>query len=764
MPVIAITKGYNASLTGALPLTYLKSNAGDTEIAVIDVVEEISVASGSNILSHNAAQKTISWGNGNFLTEGFRPADDIEITIYDAAGGVVSQVNRTISAVDATFIVYSGAAITWYDQTAGQTIEILIDSKGGTVKRKGLLLDINHIPNSSSGTEFSLIDGEVTRFSFDLTGTVFNQIVPGVQVGLKSGQFVSFAQVQDKTNYTTSPNRRSYRITIATVQSGVYDSSYFNFSNCLKLYIKQNWQRDVGDPNNMLQYSIGDQAETGWFDEAFNTGVINSALVQGIPILDYFAPTSGQFSVDYAPGQFFFGAAYVPTDEAYYKQQPYNQSQLSMIAPTQGNNIYPLTFSTAFPNPSGGAFTFVISNPQTVGTITTFDYTFTPNLQFATFIESRDEGDRLFRLWVRAGNVNWLLFNDQLTREPQPGTPLNVVVSNFQDHSENYTDTNVTQGGFQGNVEDDLSFIGKFIVPFGTVIDSVTASLEAYNTATNESFILQSATFDFGSVPLVFGAYPISQQQTIFNFLQDTNVKKVAELVRDSSVDNATDYGFRIHFPMVYKWEYWLPQTNANAEFYPNEQTQDYVPYGTTANWELRFKLASLEQGVEHAYEETIIIKDYDSDQYIDQDITLIRDLDNTQVSVVIEGEIMRVVATHTLNKPLENWVIPSVWGMITVEPKEAGPRWDCSTVVPFDNNPLNPLTPLSGSFCDLTFPSGNVARMECFFNSNKINLEKGVKFTTKIKGCKYQITKNMKLLTDNQVKLTTDGLPKIIS
>jgi hypothetical protein len=739
----------------------LKSNAGDTEVAIINIVEEISVSNVGNILSHNAAQKTISWGNGNFLTEGFRVGDDVVITIYDSVGAVVSTQTKTLVAADSTFIIYNGAAITWYDQTIGQTIEILIDSKGGTDKRKGLLLDINHIPNSASGNEFSLIDGEVTRFFFDVTGTVFNQVVPGVQVGLKSGQFVTFANIQDKT---TNPNRRAYRITIATIQSGVYDSSYFNFSNCLKLYIKQNWQREAGDPNNMLQYSIADQADTGWFNEAYNTGVIDSSLVQGITEIDYSQATSGQIVIDYAPAQFFFGAAYVPTDDAYYKQQPYNQSELSMIAPSQGSGVYPLSITTAFPNPSGAQFTITIENPVTVGTQTTFDFTFTPNLQFSTFMEGRQDGDRLFRFWVKAGNVNWLLFNNQLTKRPEPGIPLKMVVSNFQDHSENITDTNVTEYGFQGNVEDDLSFIGKWVVPFGSIIDSVTASVEAVNTLSGESFTLQSSLFDFGSVPLVFGAYPISQTQTIFNFLQDTNVKKQALLVRDTSLDTLTEYGLRLHFPIVYRWEYWIPQPNANAEFYPNQQTLDWVPYGTAANWKLQLKVSALLQGVENAYVEDIVIKDYDSDPDVIQDITMVRDVDNTTVSVIVEGEIMRIVAFHNLANANEQWLTPSVWGMITVEPKEAGPRWDCSTVVPFDNNSLNPLTPLSGSFCDLSFPSPETARMECYFDSTKINLENGVKFTTKIKGCKIIVAKNMKLLCDGQVKLTTDGLPKIIS
>ena len=96
----------------------------------------------------------------------------------------------------------------------------------------------------------------------------------------------------------------------------------------------------------------------------------------------------------------------------------------------------------------------------------------------------------------------------------------------------------------------------------------------------------------------------------------------------------------------------------------------------------------------------------------------------------------MRVRGTHTLTSG--NWNQSSVWGMITIEPYESAQRWICSSIIPFDNNASNPLTPITGLLASLTFPSINVAVFECFFDSTKINLSNGVKFTSKIKGCSY--------------------------
>jgi hypothetical protein len=764
MPIAVIQRQYKSPFSTSTPLSYYKANAGDSLFFACVIKEEISVVSTGNILSYNAAQKTISWSNGNFLTEGFKTGDSIEITIYDSIGGIVSQVTRNITVINSTTLLHDGAVLTWYDGTAGQTIEILIEYKAASNKRTGLVLDINHIPNSATGTEFSLIDGEVTRFIFDVTGTVQNQVVSGQQVGNKSGQFKTLANITDLTNYTTSANRRTYGVEINTIQSGVYTESDFDFANCLKLLVVQNWQRVYGDPNNMLRYDLSDQADTGWFNEPFNADIGDSTLVQGINDLDYLYGSSGQIQVDYAGSNFYFGAAYIPTDDSYFKNKLVSQSELSMIAPTQGTNTYPLTITTAFANPSGASFTITIDNPVTVGTITTFDYTFTPNLAFSTFIEGRENGDRLFRFWIKAGKINWLLFDNQLTRPEVVGEPLKMIQSDFLDHSENEVDISVNELGFQGNIEDDLSFVGKFVIPFGSLIESITGNVEAVNTLTGESFNLQSVFFNFAGVPLFSGAYPINSEQEIFTILQTTNVKRNASLIRYNTIDTATEYGLKIHLPIIYRWEYWLDQPNAAGEFYPNQQTKNWFNYENAPNWEIRMSIEALLNGLTSKYEETIVIKNYDSDPDIQQEIDLIRDVDNTQVGVIIDGEIMRIIATHTLTSPNEQWLQPSVWGMITCEPFESSPRFDCSTVVPYDNNPINPLTPLTGQFCDLTFPSPNVARMECYFDSTKINLTNGIKFTTKIKGCVIQVVKNMKLLTNGQVKLTTNGLPKIIS
>ena len=96
-------------------------------------------------------------------------------------------------------------------------------------------------------------------------------------------------------------------------------------------------------------------------------------------------------------------------------------------------------------------------------------------------------------------------------------------------------------------------------------------------------------------------------------------------------------------------------------------------------------------------------------------------------------------------------------------EPKESAPRQILSSVVAYDNDSNNPLKPISGLFATLTLPTPNVAQIECLFDANLINLENGVKITSKIKN--LCITPEVvKTLTDGTTKTTTGGDDKTIA
>jgi len=725
MPITISSKSFEDMFSNSL--NFYQANAGDRQIFTCDITENISIIeTPAVLLSYFPGQNQISLSGANFLLEGFEAGDDIEVIIYNANGNIHHTNTVTIVSVTANTMVVN-ASMTWKSST--QYVYIIAKQKGGS-KRNGLELNLNFLPQTGTLTPNSLIDGSVNRILFNLTGTINGQVVTGTQVNIASGQYAVSATITDNTTY---PNKtRSYELEVEFIQGGAMLESTFDFGGCLRPYFGLVWQRTYGNPNNNLLHVICDNADTGWYDQPFNSGVIDATLVTGISALEFNTVQTGQIVIDSASTDFGFGAGYIPVDSNYYKNQTVDQSILSMFTETT-TSAAPILLTSPL-NPSGAGYTIEFSNPVTVGTVTTWDWEFTPNAAFITFMDARSIGDRLFYVWAKYGTVNLLLFEDQLTEQPPAPGVLDMPVHIFVDHSQNIADDNTTKLGFEGNIEDDIAFIGKFLVPINADIRYAKAEIWAVETSTDDEFLLNSSYFDFAGVPKVGGYYPVNQSQSVITTLPSTSEKLTAQLERDSYIDTITHYGMRIYLPFFYSWEYWIAQPNANAFFFPNKQTRNWYPYGTEANWRLQLRVTVDINELDYIYSEFIDIKDYDSDANINQTMTLQVVSTSQNVGVIVEGELHYVVATHLLTSG--DWDQSTVWGMITIEPTEASPRWICSTTVAYDNNLANPLTPLTGLYADLTFSAPNLAVITCYFNPNNVNLSNGVKFTSKIKGC----------------------------
>lgn len=726
MPIAVSNRSYEDMFTNSL--NFYRANAGDKQTFTCTILEQISVFdSPVNYLSYTPGTNVITWSGGNFLTEGFEVGDEISVIVYNSNGTVHATTIVDVVVVEASYIIVD-ANVTWKDST--RYVALVVNYKTGS-KRNGLELNLNFIDNPIALTPNSLIDGSVNRILFDLTGTITNQVVTGTQVNIKSGQYAITASIEDLTTYPN--NRRTYELTIEFIQGGAMLPGSFNFGGCLKPYFGTVWQRTYGNPNNNYSYAITENADTGWYDEPYNLGTSNANLVSGINSLEFKGTQTGTITIDSASTDFGFGAGYIPTDANYYKNKTYDQSELSMFVETQTSTAPILLISPL--NPDGAGYTLEFSNPVTVGTQTTWDWEFIPNAAFENFMENDVfDGDRLFYIWAKYGTVNLLLFADQLKEPAVVADPLNMIVHRFADHSQNLVLPDLTKVGFSGNVEDDLAFLGAFLVPNDSDITYTKAEVWAVNSVSNEEFLLNIVNFDFTGVPKVGGIYPINQSQTVITTLPTTSKKRQARLARYASLDTVTDYALSINFPFFYSWEYWIAQTNAAGDFYPNKQTRYWVPYGTEANWDLELRITANVDGLDQVYSENIIIKDYDSDANINQTMQLEVVSTSQNVSVIVEGELHKVSALHTLVSG--TWDTLTVWGMITIEPFENAPRWICSTVIAYDGNLSNPLTPITGLYATLTFPNPDEALIECYFDPNKINLNNGVKFTSKIKGC----------------------------
>jgi hypothetical protein len=694
--------------------------------------------------------------SASWVEEGFRINDNITISIWDPYSSIpLNSYAATIDYIDDN-VIGVNTLLGWYNVTDQQYATIHVTGRD----RDTLDVLLNQVLNSTAGTEFSLIDGEVTRFKFTgINTTTVGTTLTGSQTGLQSGQFEATARLERLSN----PNayERAYGLVIDFIQSGVYSSTWFETSNCLKSFIKLEWASLANEPFGKTIKVFNDAADTGWFDQAYNTQVINATLVQGIDYLDYQFTTTGQFVIDSASTDYGFGAAYISIDTAYYKNRPFNQSVITMAIPSSEFTIgVPIASEL---NEFGAGYTLEITAITTVGTVHTVDFEFIPNAAFNTFFEGLELGNRNFYVWAKWGTVNLLLFSGELETTPPIGGPLTPVRVDFFDHSEQLTEAVNNDINCRGNIEDDFGFSGIFRLDEGIQYESMTARIEAYNTITEESFTLNQVFFDFTSVPFNGTQHLLNLTIPVQSQLPTTSVKRDASLFLLPSANITGEYGINLYFPFLYRWEYWLPQNNADADFYPNDQTKNWFPYGNTGNWTLRLYVQLIKDGLAYIYDNEVRIYNYDNDSEIDQEIELYRESTGQNVQVVIDGELHRVVATHTLTDGTA-WDQSGTWGMITVEPTESSPRYIVSTVVPYDYNPSNPLSPISGLLVNITYPTPEVAVMECYFDPTIMDLSNGVKFTTKIKGCTSEELLTQKITTNNVVKETTYGETKQIS
>jgi hypothetical protein len=776
MPITIIDKQF--TYFDGSQKTFYESNAGDRVEIKLKVLEQILVASGgSNYLTFNLFDNTVIWGGGNWLNEGFRVGEVYNFRKYDSNGNFISG-----SAGSATVLTISGSnnEIIKFSDIPSVSVpnningEIVVIYQATDYRREEIIVFANHVQNNNSGNEFSLIDGEATGFRIDVSqiaGFPYlanNLTVPFTAFGKHSGQFKTIVELICSDETPTEVGYQInigfvYYIKITTVQSGIYLPDQFLQNFCLKFYSKMEFARFVGEPFQRKQLIFNDEANNGWFNEPFNVGFSDAALIQGITEIGYDAPTNAQIKIQTSSNttDVALGFSYIPTDESYYKNQIPDQSVFGMTIST--TPAFALTNFVSPTNLDGANYVVNVTSVTNVSGLITINLTITPNAAFNDFISNREFQDQTFYVWARVENVNFLVFDGQLTSNPPIAGPIDMHSAIYYDHGQNVeTLTNTIENGYEANLEDDLAFCGSFLLDIDANCESFLARIEAFNTVTNEEFTLSQTFFSFAGVPKIGGKYVLNQSSPVNSILPTTSVKQSAKLVLEPTLDTLTKYGVKIYFPFIYRWEYWLQQTNANNDFYPNNQTKNWVPYGNTGDWTLRLHLELNQNDLGYIYNDEIIIKDYDSDPEILQSIELFVNSTNQLANIVTIGELMRVEARHKLTDG--TFWDPNTWGQITVEPFESATRYLLSTIVPFDNNVNNPLTPISGQFAQLTFPTPSEAKIVCYFDPNKINLTNGCKFTTKIKGCSNNVSAKQKVTTDDIEKVTTDDIIKEIS
>ncbi len=690
--------------------TFNNSNAGDLVVMNIDVSSKIYMSSTAGPFIIDTVGGTITSSSGSFEAEGFRVGQVIE-------GVKLNNVGFPIASWFATVLYCSGNVLkldnVLIPDTANQeSIAFTVIS----TNRESIDCYLNHVSNFVQSGDASLIDGEVTRFKFSQVQamTIGGAGQTATIVGNQSGQYLKSAEISRISTAETHTTR--YIISIEFVNPGIYNSEWFDSADCLKTLFRQSWSTLEGEPFGQTTLIYNNNANTGWFDQARNSDPTNSILVQGVTEIDYVVPSSFTLIVDGPLTDLGIGASYIPQTDSYFKNKPLQQGVYGMVTDTK--NLAITTYSSEL-NQSGAGYTIRIDDIQSFGSQTFIEVVFTPNAQFASMMASTEDGDRLFYLWVKCGNLNLLAFSDQLTTSPPVGGELIMVDSfPFIDHSWNANDGSVNELFNRFDTEDDLAYYGTFLMDKGGSFSSFRVRIEGFNTVTNEDFTLKETVFSLAATQInSSGVYLINEILTVNSQLPTTSLKRDAIFKYEPSIDTLTQFGVSIYYPVILDWRYWIQQLNVDSDFYPN-QNKNWQQYSNSGNWIVRMELELIKDGLAFTHSDEISILDYDAKAQVISSLQYIKFSDSSVVSGLIYGEVMKLKSKHI--NLLGSWS-PETWGMLTIEPKESSPRWISSTVIDFDNNSSSPLYPLPGETKALLTLSANIAYIECLCDTTKL-------------------------------------------
>ena len=773
MPILEVETFSFIDFASISTVSTYTSNAGDRSTYIVEIADRMQITSVNNPFTYDPITDSLFSPAKSWLKEGFRVGDDVQIVRYSDTGTPLNAIATTVQYVDDIQCNFDSLPF-FYDISANDLLYVICANPTVTApkKREDLYIKINHCLNSSAGNPSSLIDGEQTQISYlGLRSMTQGQTVQGNIIGNQSGQFLISSEIQ--YDGIGLDGAHIYRITFKFVNSGIYDASSFAQGDCLKLYIEGLWSAEAGEVFNRAEFKINNQANTGWFGEPFNVNVpTGGSVLTPIGDLAYNQNTTGTFIIDTAGEPLTsldMGGAYISTDEAYFKNRPEAQQNITMLIPTRDmivNNVY-ISYAglSQYNNPTWG---FKVTNRQIIGgTTVAIDFEMIVTPEFTDLMDSFLDGDRLFYIWVRIGNTNHLVYANQLTKVVPVGGPLPMEQDyGFLDHGQNIELINGNQvytDGYPADTEDDLAYYGVFKLE-NNVSDyqSINLRVEAYNDVTNDKFTLQQTNFSLSGVvyQASTGQYLLNESATINPNLPTTSAKRTAKVINIGN-NGANHYNVSVYYPFLLSWRYWLTLANASTDFAPT-QNQNWEQYDNLPNWCIRFTVELVQNGLAFVHSNKLIDYVYDNDPDIISALDLKLQSNGQSVAIIPDGEQLFIESTH--ERVNGNWDVNKTWGMLTIEPKESSPRFICSTIVPFDNNAQNPLQPITGLLCSLSYPSPNIAVLKCKFNPNLLDTSNGVKITAKIKESCFNIIEQGKITTLDEQKLTTNDIDKIIA
>lgn len=653
--------------------------------------------------------------------------------------------------------------------------------------------NFNLTPNGSTSLN-SVIDGQLMRFS---SSAISSMSLLGAislsQLGNKSGGYIKDVlltwDLHDLTDHW-----RTYTITYKIlqwgfIQDGFTEPNYYDAANHLAPIANVQLYGQTGNPSTILQItSDNTQADTGGFDENFNGGINQYThistewkdfLGNTIAGMDYTNECTFETFVT-APGQdinnsnFRIGLVFRPDDATVYQNLPESLANNLMVNAPEVDFMHSVTpdptIYAGFLNSVGAGFSLTNLEFFISGATTRVKGKIIPNAAAVTYFSAFPDGTRRESIWISLGNyltdggvfserVSLLIYDTDLIDAPILGVQIPDMIGTVMFDHDN-KDSAGTNINFESTIttEDDVRYDASFKLIDNIDYEGIRLKVSAFNSITEDEFTLEEVLFSFTGVVNIAGQFqPNITIPRNFN-LPPTSDRNEVTLKRLPSADVAGKYGLQLCYGFLSRWEYWLEQANANSDFFDITQPHDgknknWQRITTVTDWDIRFSLFTVVDGVEDFDYHNIDIRPYE-DENVTPVVTYTRVSDGTNPTSLVDDEIMEIEAVLTWNAGIYEL---DAWAAATIEDYEGGNRWLISSVLPHGGVVANPLEPIPGAVgLDLQL-AGNVATLTFRINTNKVNVNE-VSITYRISSLE-----NLdKLVTTGEEKFDDTGGTKI--
>lgn len=735
---------------------FLLANSGQFIHEEITIVSEFDFISTSNLPVTFPSVYEIQLLGGDWQTKGFAIGDTILLTgsipwsggtvSYSASPYVITSISGDTISVGTTLDpLNTGAIVGAIMPSTPQGITPLTIANSTTTSPEVIEVYHNIIPNTSNGSIYSLIDNQVNRFeAIGVDTMTVGDVLDLIQLGNKSGGTYISAKIERLSD--ASGNKRylislDYNFPYKFEDSDFNEPSFFESAQSLKPYVEINAYPQQNNPNARLQVSYGGYlGNVGWLDESYNQGVndftidsISLTDVLGNPIteIDYAQETLVEVVIT-APDDFLQSA-----ELEFYMIPELNDIQNK--PETHGDLIY---LSNSLVNTSGivqnvfgkDSRNMSFDNEEVILSTGMIQLRFTllPNAEFTQYVESLPSEQRRYRLTATvegaggdANNNNAVTLTIKeglLEKAPIVGGLYPDVVSKiFFDHNDD-TQTDA----FGGCTEDDMLYRTKFNLTKNIAYKKLEATIIVERTSDGAYFELVNKSISFSNfVTTSNGVIQINYNEPIQQFLDNPSRNILS--VSLSGAQTVDKYEVVLDWSLMANWRYWIAQSNALVDFFdltlPNDGLNaEWMRYLREAGYTLQVRMNLIDDlDTLYYWNARMSLQDYEAQEDITTDILLF-DVSNTEQSVLLSNQMMKVVARHTILGS-NFWNIPDVWAWIGTRPNEADPNKRLSTVWDWSSQD-SPLKPENGfTTAQINLISSQVIEVVCFVDTSLINV-----------------------------------------